>query len=443
MQAKPWCSPDKIIVCLATKHVASNCLAKIVGRLAAPIAGFLLSTVLPVIAHGATCVGTNYAVNGGFETPYGGTVGYLTPTMPGWTTTDTHFELWAPGWSHSGSQHLEIMAFIPATVTQVISPIRNRAQLDIHWVHRARNPLDTARLTVSDNSGASTTAPDFSADPWSWVEGSAIHITGATATNASIAFSSVVPSSGGGGNFLDSVQVCQTYVSLTKTFFSKADTDASGNDTPGDTITYRYVIANPSTNNRNISSVSLLDDKLGSISLTSITGDTNSNLVLDRGESWTVYATHMVTPADMVTGSVVNTAFAQGNTGTNTIRSSDSVVTVPLIFSEMTVTKTASAPGFTTGDVSGVPAGTVVTYTYVVRNSGNQTLTNIALADLHNGNGPAPVPGGETLSIDAGTPGNSTDATPGNGIWSVLAPADSVTFAGTYTVTQQDLDLLQ
>lgn len=112
-------------------------------------------------------------------------------------------------------------------------------------------------------------------------------------------------------------------------------------------------------------------------------------------------------------------------------------------FPSLSVTKAASAPGFTTGNVSGAPVGTVVTYSYVVTNTGGQILTDIALSDLHNGNGPAPVPGSETLSLDAGTPGNSTDVTPDNGIWSALAPGDAVAFTGTYVVTQQDLDLLQ
>ncbi len=117
-------------------------------------------------------------------------------------------------------------------------------------------------------------------------------------------------------------------------------------------------------------------------------------------------------------------------------------LTVPLPPS-LAVTKTASAPGFTTGDVMGVPVGTVVTYSYVVTNTGGQMLADIALSDLHNGNGPAPVPGSEAISLDAAPTGNSTDAVPGNGIWSSLAPGDAVTFTATYTVTQQDIDLLQ
>jgi len=43
--------------------------------------------------------------------------------------------------------------------------------------------------------------------------------------------------------------------------------------------------------------------------------------------------------------------------------------------------------------------------------------------------------------LDAGTAGDSTDAAM-NGSWDVLAPGDVITFTGTYTVTQADVDSL-
>jgi hypothetical protein len=65
------------------------------------------------------------------------------------------------------------------------------------------------------------------------------------------------------------------------------------------------------------------------------------------------------------------------------------------------------------------------------------------VTDVHNGYGVPPVPGSETLTLDGGTPGDSTDATPNNSTWSVLGPGDTVRFQAPYTVTQQDVDLLQ
>jgi len=79
---------------------------------------------------------------------------------------------------------------------------------------------------------------------------------------------------------------------------------------------------------------------------------------------------------------------------------------------------------------------------YVVTNNGDQPISNISLSDAHGGSGTTPVPGGEALSSDTGTIGDSTDAV-ANGSWDVLAAGDAVTFTATYTVTQQDVDTLQ
>ena len=90
-----------------------------------------------------------------------------------------------------------------------------------------------------------------------------------------------------------------------------------------------------------------------------------------------------------------------------------------------------------------VTAGTIVTYTYTVRNSGNTVLTNISLNDVHDGSGPAPLPGNETLSTDAGVLNDSSDVTANDGVWSALAPGDVITLTATYTITQNDVDTKQ
>jgi hypothetical protein len=90
-----------------------------------------------------------------------------------------------------------------------------------------------------------------------------------------------------------------------------------------------------------------------------------------------------------------------------------------------------------------VAAGDTVTYTYTVQNIGNQIITNISLSDAHIGSGPAPVPGNEILSTDAGTQNDSLDATPNDGVWSTLAPGDVITLTATYVITQNDVDTKQ
>ncbi len=133
-----------------------------------------------------------------------------------------------------------------------------------------------------------------------------------------------------------------------------------------------------------------------------------------------------------------NTAIANGIYAGQPVASNPATVSVSVVPSApaLVVTKTATPD-------TNVPAGTVVTYTYTVLNSGNQVLTNISLNDVHSGSGPAPVPANETLTTDSGTANDSTDATANDGLWSTLAPGDVITLTATYTITQSDVDTQQ
>ena len=102
---------------------------------------------------------------------------------------------------------------------------------------------------------------------------------------------------------------------------------------------------------------------------------------------------------------------------------------------QVTVVKSASPAG-------PVAAGTVVTYSYKVTNTGNVAMTNVKVVDAANGSGTAPVPGNETLTTDTAPLGDSSDAAV-NGIYDVLGVGDVATFTSTYTVTQHDIDFLQ
>ena len=69
-------------------------------------------------------------------------------------------------------------------------------------------------------------------------------------------------------------------------------------------------------------------------------------------------------------------------------------------------------------------------------------MTNVVVADTHNGSGTFVGPTNESVFTDVAPLGDSTDLTT-NGSWDTLGPGDTLNFTATYTVTQQDVDLLQ
>ncbi|MEM7067793.1 MAG: hypothetical protein AAF478_02835 [Pseudomonadota bacterium] len=403
-----------------------------------------ISPVPPPPPAPASCSGTALEVNGGFETPgvpgAPPTFGLLAPELvPGWTTTDTAIELWDNGFlgvpSHSGLQFAELNANNPGTLTQT-GTVNSRAELLYYWAHRARSlTIETASLIITDNGGGSTVFGNYSSGTGAWNTFSMIHVANPDATSFSAAHSSIL--GGSLGNFHDTIEACQTYITLSKSEFSRQDLDNSGGDSAGDTVTYRFVITNPAGNERGLGTVSIIDDQIGPINVAfADSGDTNANGLLDPGESWIRDEEYTLTQADMDASSVTNIAYAEASTSDNTLRSDDAIETVTLVANpSITIIKTAD-------DEANVTLGQIITYTYVVTNDGNQTITAISLSDAHSGSGPAPVPGSEILSHDSAPFGDSTDsATDGN--WDSLAPGDSVTFTGTYTVTQNDVDTLQ
>ena len=104
---------------------------------------------------------------------------------------------------------------------------------------------------------------------------------------------------------------------------------------------------------------------------------------------------------------------------------------------------TTSKRAKTASPTTNVKAGDVITYTYVVTNTGNVPVTAISLNDVHNASGAAPVPAFQSLT---NTSGNSVNGQPGDSdpnVIDVLAPCDKATFKATYTVTQSDADTLQ
>jgi large repetitive protein len=146
----------------------------------------------------------------------------------------------------------------------------------------------------------------------------------------------------------------------------------------------------------------------------------------------------VVLQANFAFATIDNVATASGTYASAPVLSPSSSVSVTVAAGapSMLVTKTASPN-------TNLFAGQVITYTYTVKNTGNVSLQNISLTDVHNAIGAAPVPGSEVITSDVPPLNDSSDATAGNGMWSILAPGDTVTFTATYTVKQSDVDTLQ
>ncbi|MBK8458484.1 MAG: DUF11 domain-containing protein [Phyllobacteriaceae bacterium] len=99
------------------------------------------------------------------------------------------------------------------------------------------------------------------------------------------------------------------------------------------------------------------------------------------------------------------------------------------------ITKTAD-PASLAGNV---PAGHAVSYTYLVSNTGNVTISNVTVSDAHDGLGTPPTPGSEAGVV---TTNGSTDGGV-NGSWDLLRPGDQISFSSTYSITQDDVDQRQ
>jgi hypothetical protein len=162
-------------------------------------------------------------------------------------------------------------------------------------------------------------------------------------------------------------------------------------------------------------------------------GDAAPLGVLNVGETWIYTATYVVTQAKINSGVSITNA-ATFDTAETAPATSNTVTTTITQTPLLTIAKSPSTPG-------PVPVSTVITYTYVITNAGNLTMTNVAVNDTHNGSGILVGPGNEVLADNAPL-GDSSDAGI-NGTWDTLGPGDVVTFTATYAVTQNDVDYLQ
>lgn len=176
------------------------------------------------------------------------------------------------------------------------------------------------------------------------------------------------------------------------------------------------------------------------VTLSGPSGDTGVIGSLDTGETWTYTASYSVTQANVDDGtSLVNTfTFDPFNAASK----SDSTTTAIAQDPQLQIVKTHDFLTDTNNN-GRADVGDVIQYSYSVNNSGNTTILNVQINDEHAGNGTLLGPSAEALLLDVLPFGDSSDLTSDDGTWTTLAPGDKVLFTASYTVTQEDLDLLQ
>ncbi|MHA7131971.1 DUF7507 domain-containing protein [Algoriphagus namhaensis] len=185
---------------------------------------------------------------------------------------------------------------------------------------------------------------------------------------------------------------------LTKT----ADRDSF--EQVGEEITYTLVVEN--TGNVSITDVEVTDPKTSAPEF--VSGDTNANGVLDPGEQWIYETTYTVTQEDINAGSFDNTATATGNppAGLDLDPAEGSELVDANQITEINVDKSVD-------QVSYDEDGVVLTFTIVVKNTGNVDLTDVSVSD--------DIIGLNETGLD-------------------LAPGEELTYTGTLTVSQEDVD---
>ncbi|WP_163265819.1 DUF7507 domain-containing protein, partial [Chelativorans alearense] len=180
--------------------------------------------------------------------------------------------------------------------------------------------------------------------------------------------------------------------------------DLDGDDLldPGETISFSFLVTNTGTVTQ--ANVTVNDPM--------VTVDQGPQ-TLAPGESFTFTATYTPTQADIDNGSVTNTASGTGTdpNGGTTESPPDTVTVPPDQTPGMTIVKTG-----TLNDLDGdglLDPGETIGYSFLVRNTGNVTLTDVTVND-------------PLVAVDQGP--------------QTLAPGGSFTFTATYTPTQADID---
>lgn len=178
-----------------------------------------------------------------------------------------------------------------------------------------------------------------------------------------------VPQSSGTWTIRDNVPA----LSLVKTG-TLADTNSDGGPSVGDVITYRFALTN--TGNVPLTNVTI-SDLLPNLT---ITGGPLASLAVDATDSTTFTGTYAVTSGDIGAGSITNTATANATPqGGGSLPSNPSSVTIPLATAP--AIEIVKSGALNDGNRGFAAVGDVITYSFLVTNTGNVPLRNVTITD--------------------------------------------------------------
>ncbi|MCM5663079.1 DUF7507 domain-containing protein [Galbibacter mesophilus] len=198
------------------------------------------------------------------------------------------------------------------------------------------------------------------------------------------------------------------------------DEDGDNCTDVGETITYTFTVTNDG--NVSLSTINLTDNLSGLGPINFVSGDTDSDSVLDVTETWVYNANYTIQQADLDLGSIANNALVSGispagNTVddiSGTATTNDTATTIDFCLNpEITFVKTSVTND---GGDGRMDAGDTIEYTFTVTNTGNVTVDNILIDD--------PQIGITNLSL----------------VPSSLASGETGTVTAVYTITQNNLN---
>jgi uncharacterized repeat protein (TIGR01451 family) len=179
----------------------------------------------------------------------------------------------------------------------------------------------------------------------------------------------------------------------------------------GQDVTYSFRL----TNTGNVTLTDVAPVEVGFSGTGELSAITCPTTTLVAGQFTTCTATYEVTQEDVDAGSLTNAATAEGTTPNG-----DPVPTPPPSETVVDIPRTSGLSIVKSADAESVEVGQTITYSFLVTNTGNVTVTDPAVTDTEFSGA------GDLSAIDCPA--------------GALAPGEDITCTATYTVEQADVD---